>query len=287
MAMRYTTLIEPVALSPHVSRSEWAIVDCRFSLADTALGGAQYEQAHIPGAVYAHLDNDLSGPVTAGATGRHPLPSVERAAEVFSRLGLDAGVQVVAYDNQNGSIAGRLWWMLKWLGHDAVAVLDGGFQAWRAVGLPVRSGRETRDRRTFVARPRTELLAAAEDVDAARKDPASLVLDARAPERYRGETEPIDRLAGHIPGAVSVPFGGNLDSAGRFLPAPEIAERYRAVFGPIPAGKAICYCGSGVTAVHNILAVHHAGLGMPRLYPGSWSEWICDPARPIATGPEP
>ena len=195
------------------------------------------------------------------------------------------GVQVVAYDDMGGGIAGRLWAMLHWLGHDAVAVLDGGWPVWERMGLPARSGEEHRPSRRFIPRPNPGLHADPETVVRAVQDPAFRVLDARAAERFRGETEPFDPVAGHIPGAVSAPWADNLDAEGRFLPPETLRARFAPLLGDTPPERVICYCGSGVTANHNRLAMAHAGLGMPRLYPGSWSEWITDPERPVATGP--
>ncbi|GIV61135.1 MAG: putative 3-mercaptopyruvate sulfurtransferase [Rhodothermaceae bacterium] len=258
------------------------MVDCRFSLQDPERGRRAYREAHIPGAVYAHLDDDLSGPVVPGRTGRHPWPDPDALAATLSAFGIDETVQVVAYDDAGGAIAARLWGLLTWLGHDAVAVLDGGWPAWQRAGYPVRGGEERRPPRRFVPRPRPGLLVTAGDVERVRQDPAWRLLDARAPERFRGEHEPIDPVAGHIPGAVSAPFAGNLDDGGRFLPPETLRARYATLLGEVPPERVVCYCGSGVTANHVRLAMAHAGLGLPRLYPGSWSEWITDPARPVA-----
>ena len=283
--MPFTTLIDPKDLRPHLDAPEWAVIDCRFSLADTGAGRLAYRAAHVPGAVYAHLDEDLSGKIVPGVTGRHPLPDVETFARRLGAWGIDEGVQVVAYDDMGGGIAGRLWAMLRRLGHSAVAVLDGGWPRWKREGLPARTGEEHRPPRRFIPRPIPALHADAEDVARAANDPAWRVLDARAAERFRGETEPYDPVAGHIPGAISAPWAENLDAEGRFLPPEVLRARFEALLGGVPAERVICYCGSGVTANHNRLAMAHAGLGLPRLYPGSWSEWITDPARPVATGP--
>ncbi len=280
----HTTLITPDDLHAHLDDPAWAVVDCRFSLADTERGRRAYGEAHIPGAVYAHLDDDLSGPILPGVTGRHPLPETGAFAQTLSNWGIDAGVQVAAYDDFGGGIAARLWWMLRWMGHDAVAVLDGGFPAWQRLGLPTRPGVETRSPRRFVPQPRPARLVDVETVDARRSDPAYRLVDARAAERYRGEHEPIDPIAGHIPGAVSAPFAGNLDDDGCFLPPDTLRARFETLLGDVPPEHAICYCGSGVTAAHNLLALVHAGLGEALLYPGSWSHWITDPTRPVAVG---
>jgi thiosulfate/3-mercaptopyruvate sulfurtransferase len=285
--MTYTTLISPSELSSHLSNPNWAIVDCRFDLKDAGRGRREYTLAHIPGAVYAHLDEDLSGPVVRGLTGRHPLPTVDSAAQTFARLGIGADVQVVAYDDLGGALAAaRLWWLLRWLGHDAAAVLDGGWQAWIAdESRPAHEqGVEARPPRAFAPRERPEMVVTASQVDAARQDTAFRVLDARAADRYRGENETIDPVAGHIPGAISCPFAGNLNPSGAFRPADRLKARFERLLGGTPADQAIFYCGSGVTAAHNILAMAHAGLGLARLYAGSWSEWITDGRRPVAAG---
>jgi thiosulfate/3-mercaptopyruvate sulfurtransferase len=282
--MPYETLIDTETLERHLHDPDWTIVDCRFSLGDATRGRADYEAAHVPGAVYAHLDDDLSGPVEPGRTGRHPLPDPAALATTLGRLGIGSGVQVVAYDDARGGIAVRLWWLLGWLGHDAVAVLDGGWPRWIAEGRPTRSGAETRHERGFDPRPRPERIASVDDVMAAGASPHRVLVDARAGERYRGEHEPIDPVAGHIPGAVSVPWAGNVDEEGRFLKPAQLRSRY-ADIARSGTEDVICYCGSGVTANHDILAMVHAGLPRPRLYPGSWSEWLTDPTRGRETGP--
>jgi thiosulfate/3-mercaptopyruvate sulfurtransferase len=280
--MNYKTIITVNDLIQHCDNPDWAIIDCRFSLADTGLGRCSYLESHIPGAVYAHLDEDLSSPVIPGVTSRHPMPEVEIVAMTFSNWGISSGVQVVAYDDAGGALAAsRLWWMLRWLGHDAVAVLDGGWQAWQKEGYPVRDGSEAHSPRTFTPVVKSELLVTADDVDAMRLDSSYLVVDSRAEERYRGEVEPIDPVAGHIPGAVSAPYAKNLDSEGKFLAVEKLRERYQTLLGDIPAERSVFYCGSGVTSIHNILAMAYAGLGEGCLYAGSWSEWITDPQRPV------
>jgi thiosulfate/3-mercaptopyruvate sulfurtransferase len=281
--MAYTTLISAGTLARHLEDAHWAIVDCRFTLADPSQGMRDYVHAHIPGAVYADLDKDLSGPVVPGETGRHPLPSIEPASINFSKLGIGPGVQVVAYDGAGGAMAaGRLWWMLHWLGHAAAAVLDGGWPGWILENRPVRAGLESRPVRSFVPAPRQELLASVGDVEAARLDPDYRLFDARSAERYHGRNETIDPVAGHIPGAVSDPYTDDLTAEGAFRPVEELRRRYQKLLGGVPAGRAIFYCGSGVTSVVNLLALQHAGLGEGRLYAGSWSEWITDPGRAVA-----
>ncbi len=282
--MRHETIISPAELDRSLDEKNWAVIDCRFSLADPPRGRADYLRSHIAGAVYAHLEEDLSGAIVRGRTGRHPLP----AADVFSRTlscwGIDAGTQVVVYDDAGGAIAARLWWMLNWVGHDAVALLDGGWQAWTRAGYPVRTGEESRVERPFAAAVRPWLAASAGEVASIRSDPAYRLLDARSGARYRGETEPIDPVAGHIPGATSAPYEDNLDPDGIFLPPGALRRRFEKLLGGVPPGNVVCYCGSGVTAAHDLLAIAHAGFGKSRLYAGSWSEWITDPNRPIARG---
>src|SRR5690242_12480165 len=219
--MTYTTLIPAATLAAHLADPDWAVVDCRFSLAEPERGRRDYDQAHIPGAVYAHLNTDLSAEVVPGRTGRHPLPPVERITQTLSDWGIDARTQVVAYDDADGSMAVRVWWLLGWLGHDAVAVLDGGWAAWQQAGYPVAGGQEARPPRTFVPHPRPERILSAADVQARLRDPAFRLLDARTAPRYRGEQEPIDPVAGHIPGALSAPYAENVDPAGHFLSAEE------------------------------------------------------------------
>ena len=272
----YTTLISCLELADHLGDDTFVVVDCRFSLAEPDRGREDYTRSHIPGAVYAHLNDDLSGEIIPGKTGRHPMPPVDEMAERFGAWGLADGVQVVAYDDAGGSIAARLWWMLQYLSHDAVAVLDGGWPRWVASDLPTRSGTESRPPRRFTPRPRTEWIADAATVEAIRTRDSWKLVDARDAERYRGEVEPIDPVAGHIPGAVSAPFKENLNADGYFREPGELRQRFAEVVGDTPADHVISYCGSGVTAAHNLLAMAYAGLGHGRLYPGSWSEWIIE-----------
>lgn len=275
----YTTLIRPAELQALASPPT-IIIDCRFSLADTEEGRRAYQSGHIPGAQYAHLDEDLSGPIVPGQTGRHPLPSVEEAATLFGSWGIEAGVQVVVYDDKKGAIASRLWWMLRWLGHDQVAVLEGGWSAWLAAGGAVSTEITDPAATVFVPQERSHWIIDAGQVDQIRQDEHHQVIDSRAAARYRGEVEPIDPVAGHIPGARNLPFPDNWQPDGHLKPAAELRER----FAGLSAATTVFYCGSGVTACHNLLAFAHAGLGDARLYPGSWSEWITDQNREVATG---
>ncbi len=257
------------------------VIDCSFDLADTGAGERAFAQGHLPGAVYAHLDRDLAGPKT-GRNGRHPLPARDDWAETLARLGVTPARAVVVYDAQGGMYAARAWWMLLWAGHRAASVLDGGLQAWQAAGGAVESGAVSP-----VPAPSPYLLGdslvATIDADALQASLGRVtVLDARAGERYRGEVEPLDKRAGHIPGARSRFFKDNLDALGRFKPASELRTAFTA-FGAEPA-QVVHQCGSGVTACHNLLAMSAAGLQGSALYPGSWSEWSSDPARPVAVG---
>lgn len=280
----FTTLIETAEVAAHLDDPNWAFIDCRFFLNHPELGEKQYLDAHIPGAVYAHLDRDLSGPIVPGATGRHPLPDVDVFVATLSKWGIDEHVQVVAYDGAGGMVAGRLWWMLNWVGHSRVAVLNGDYRAWFHEERPTRSGEESRSPRNFVAQPHPERVVTAQEVLASLNNPTMKLLDARGRDRFRGENETMDAKAGHIPGAKSAPFTENLDAHGRFLPAEELAARFNNLLGDSTVDETILYCGSGVSASHNALAMAIAGLGTPRIYSGSWSDWITDDSRPIATG---
>lgn len=282
--MIYTTLISTEDLANYLGDDNWVIVDCRFALTNTEQGRREYEQGHIAGAVYAHLDEDLSGPIISGKSGRHPLPAPAEFGRTLSNWGITNDTQVVAYDGAGGGVAARLWWMLRWLGHEAVAVLDGGWSRWQSEGRPARSGAESNEPRPFSPKPRPELVLDAGRINEIRADSSYRLLDARGADRYRGENETLDPVAGHIPGAQPLPFAGNLGEDSAFLPVEELARRFEAVLGDTPPEQTVFYCGSGVTAAHNVLAMLHAGLGEARLYPGSWSEWITDPNRPVATG---
>jgi len=281
--LAYTTLVGTGELARHLADARWIAVDCRFQLADEAWGEQRYLATHIPGAVYAHLNRDLSGPPT-GANGRHPLPDPDVLVQTFIRLGIGRGMQVVAYDQDNGMFASRLWWMLRWMGHEAIAVLDGGFRKWTAEGRPSDSGNNARPAGRFTGSPRPGMTADARDVTAFLERRDAVLLDARAPARYRGEIEPIDRAPGHIPGAVNYCFQQNVDELGVFRPDADLRTQLSAALGRVPAPQVVCYCGSGVTACHNLLAMERAGMQGGRLYAGSWSEWSSDPSRPVERG---
>jgi thiosulfate/3-mercaptopyruvate sulfurtransferase len=274
----FTTLIDSPTLSQHIEDNDWVLIDCRFSLADTTAGRRAYEKEHIMGAVYAHLDHDLSGPPVTD-NGRHPLPTPVSLIQLFSRLGIDRNKQVIVYDDANGMVASRLWWMLRYMGHEAVAVLAGGWQAWKKADLPIFSGTEINPPAIFTGSPRSEWLVQIDEVP-----DVPLLIDSRSPDRYRGENETIDAQAGHIPRAVNYFYQDNWSKDGRYLPPAQLQERLTQLLGDTPANEAVFYCGSGVSACANLLALTQAGLGNGRLYVGSWSEWSRDEERPIATG---
>ncbi len=283
--MHYTTLIDVAGLARLIGKPGTAVLDCRFDLAAPQAGRMAYLQAHIPGAVYADLDLDLSGPVGPG-TGRHPLPQREDLAARCGALGIDSETQVILYDQANGAFAARAWWLLRWLGHRCAAVLDGGLNAWRAAGLTVQAGDNAAAPRKFLVRPATVAIATTSAVVANLRDRTRLVIDARTPERFAGTVEPIDAVAGHVPEAVNHPFSANLGPEGRFLAQPELRRRWDAIRGVRQPEELIVMCGSGVTACHHLLALEIAGLGGAALYAGSWSEWIRDPERPVARDPD-
>jgi thiosulfate/3-mercaptopyruvate sulfurtransferase len=281
--MAFTTLISTAVLSMNIDDPAFAIVDCRYKLDDGSWGEREYTAAHIPGAVFADLGHDLAGPKN-GTNGRHPLPDAHALAQTFSRLGITSGVQVVAYDQGNGMFASRLWWLLRWLGHDAAAVLDGGFAKWIAEGRPTGSGAERRAQRDFTGSPRQAMAVGVGEVMSHLGTSAWRLVDARAPERYRGESEPIDKTPGHIPGAANHFYQWNLDEQGLFHTPEQLRARLQGSVGDVRPDQIVCYCGSGVTACHNLLALEHAGLKGAKLYAGSWSEWSSDPSRPVEKG---
>ena len=277
----FTTLVSTGVLASHID--DPVIVDCRAKLDDEAWGEREYAASHIPGAVHADLNRDLSGRKTE-SNGRHPLPDPQTLGQTFGRLGITSGRQVVAYDHDNGQWASRLWWLLRWMGHDAVAVLDGGFAKWVEEGRPTAHGVEHNDARVFTAAPRAEMSV---DVGAVALRLGSRewrLLDARAPERYRGEIEPIDRVPGHIPGAVNHFYGDNVTADKTFKTPEQLRKDFASVIGGTTPDHIICYCGSGVTACHNLLAMEHAGIRGAKLYVGSWSEWSADASRPVERG---
>lgn len=278
------TLISAAELEAMRSRGDVLIVDARFDLSDSGKGEHDYAAAHVPGARYAHLDRDLSDLGKRGM-GRHPLPNDAGFSAALSRWGWRRDVDVVVYDDANGALAAaRLWWLLRLAGHERVAVLDGGFAAWRATGLPLEAGAvSSAPSEAGVALDREQVVWF-EELEARLADRAALLLDARAAPRFRGEVEPVDPIAGHVPGAVNRAFSENLDPTGRFKPAAELRREFEGLLGGRAAREVVHMCGSGVTACHNLLAMEHAGLAGSRVFAPSWSGWIADRTRPVARG---
>lgn len=270
----FDTLITTKELVNHLQDERCIIFDVRFNLAEPDAGRAEYLKAHIPGSQFLHLDEDLSSPIIKGVTGRHPLPDAAAFEKLLRTRGVDNDHQVIVYDHGHGGIAARLWWMLRWLGHEAVAVLDGGWAAWIADDLPVDDLIPQKDPGNFSAIIDNNLIRLKSDVDRMRQDPESKVVDARTENRYLGKEEPIDPIAGSIKGAVNKPWPSNLNDKGRWKSPDALREEWESVLQDIPATNTVCYCGSGVTACHDILSIKHAGLGDALLYPGSWSEYL-------------
>ncbi|HEX5802541.1 MAG TPA: sulfurtransferase [Azospira sp.] len=278
--MTWTTLIDGATLARHLDDPDWCVVDLRHQLSDTAYGERAYAASHIPGAVFLHLDRDLSGPMT-GSNGRHPLPDPAALVARLGAAGIGCGTQVVVYDDAQGMIAGRLWWLLRWLGHPQVALLDGGFPLWQAEGRAVSAELPQRPAAHFAGTPQDNTV----DADwllAHLDSPELCLIDVRGPDRFRGENETIDPVGGHIPGARNRFFKDNLDADGRFKPAAQLRAEHLALLAGNDPRHAVLQCGSGVSACLGLLAMEIAGLPGARLYPGSWSEWCSDPARPVA-----
>lgn len=286
----FETLIAPAELADrraelelrrerHPGDPQWVVVDCRFDLTSPERGEQEYLSAHIPGATYAHLDRDLSGTKT-GTNGRHPLPTIDEMAARFGAMGIGPGTQVVAYDQDSGMYAARLWWMLRFMGHEAVAVLDGGLAAWTRNGGPLEAGRVSMTPVTFEARPHPEWRLT---VDQVAKGQDGVLVDARSPDRFKGVGETLDPVGGHIPGARNRFFQQNLGNDMTFKPAEELRAQWETVLQGTDPKNAVMYCGSGVTACHNLLSLEVAGLPGARIFPGSWSEWSADRNRPVET----
>ncbi|AXA92404.1 sulfurtransferase [Massilia sp. YMA4] len=281
----FKTLIDAATLAQHVNDPDWIVIDCRHDLMNPAFGRDAYAAGHIPGALFASIDDDLSG-AKRGADGvfrgRHPLPERATLIATLRRFGIGDTTQVVAYDAHGGMYAARLWWLLRWLGHEAVAVLDGGLPAWQALGQPLATDTPTRPAGNLSDRPALTRTVTVDDVLANITSNTNVVIDARANDRFRGENETMDPVGGHIPGARNRFFKDNLQADGTFKPAEQLWQAFTPLF--TKPTSAIMQCGSGVTACHNLLAMEVAGLPGAALYPGSWSEWCADPARPVAKG---
>jgi thiosulfate/3-mercaptopyruvate sulfurtransferase len=282
----YDSIVDADTLCANLGDPAWRVIDCRHDLLRPDAGEQDYVAGHVPGAVFAQLDRDLSGP-RSGSNGRHPLPSADALAERFRQWGVDPHTQIVAYDAANGQFAGRLWWLARWLGHQRVALLDGGWQAALKAGLAAQSTVPHYRAGTFVRRASLAPVVDADTVASARLRGDRLVIDARAADRYAGQNESIDPVAGHIPGAVNRFWQQNLRGDGRFKSAEQLRREFESLLGARKPAGLIVQCGSGVTACHHLVALHRARLHGAALYPGSWSEWIADPARPIAVGPDP
>jgi thiosulfate/3-mercaptopyruvate sulfurtransferase len=281
--MSYNTLVSVTDLAAHLDDPDWIVCDCRHDLADYEAGRRAYAQSHIPGARFLHLDEDLSGPKT-GVNGRHPLPHPITLTLRLGALGIDNAKQIVAYDASGGSYAARLWWMLRWVGHNGVAVLDGGWQAWVKSRQPVTADSPPVTPTTFNPNLQPDRATDSRYIAKHLGRSEVRIVDARSPDRFRGENETLDPVAGHIPGAVNRFFRLNLDGEGHFKSAAELNREFSAVVGGRSPARVIHQCGSGVTACHNLLAMEIAGLSGSILYPGSWSEWCSDPSRPVARG---
>lgn len=281
--MKAELIVSPRDLAAHLKDPEWVVFDVRHDLGDTERGRRDYRAGHVPGAYFLHLDEDLSGAKT-GTNGRHPLPDVAKLAARLSQCGVAPGRQVVAYDDAGGSSASRLWWLLRWLGHERVSLLDGGYPAWLREGLPVEAATPPAREGRFEPRPLLGAVADIHYVGAFRTSPTVRLIDARSAERFSGASETIDPVAGHIPGSMNRFWKLNLAQDGRFKPPAELRREFEALLGEANASLAVHLCGSGVTACHNLFAMELAGLGSSRLYPGSWSEWCADKSRPVATG---
>jgi len=282
--MPLAQLISPQQLAERQKSTGLVILDCRFALEDPDYGLCSYAEGHIDGSQYADLERHLSGPVIKGVTGRHPLPAADTFAEQLRAWGIHATTDVVLYDDGPGAFAARAWWLLAWLGkRDGVFILDGGLKAWHVAGFPLSLDAPVTEPGTFAGTPDNHLLLDAEHLQKRLGQPGLTLIDARAQARFRGDVEPIDPIAGHIPGAQCAAFNENLGSDGRFLPADQLRQRFAAQLQGRSPEDLVAYCGSGVTACHNLFALSLAGYPLGKLYAGSWSEWITDPARATAT----
>ncbi len=279
--MHYTTLITADALHQNLDQADWVIVDCRFSLADASAGASAYRRGHLPNARYADLNKDLSSAVKS-YTGRHPLPDAETFSRKLGEWGIGNNTQVIAYDDADGAFAARLWWLLRWVGLTRVAVLDGGLPYWKKQGLPLTTHLPQPKTTHYRSYQDNSLWLSALDVQNHLAQKTIKLLDARTAVRYRGEQEPIDPIAGHVPGALNYPMQCNLDAQHLFLPASKLKKQFQQLIDTTPSEQIVHMCGSGVTACHNLLAMEHAGLIGSKLYAGSWSEWITNKNREVA-----
>ena len=284
--MTYTTIVAGAVLAEHLDDPDWIILDCQHDLMQPAFGREAYAREHLPGARFVALDDDLAGPKN-GSNGRHPLPGVEALTAVFSRLGVSAGKQVVVYDGAQNMYAGRVWWTLKWLGHEAVALLDGGLGKWKADGRPLTTAVPAATPAVFTPHVNAAIKVDADYVAARLREGTARIIDARAPERYDGSQETIDPVGGHIPGALNRFWKSNVNADGTYKPAAVLRAEFEALLGGRAPAEVIQQCGSGVTALHNFVAMEVAGLSGSKLYPSSWSEWCADPKRPVAKGATP
>ncbi len=282
--MYINTIVSTEDLASHIEDPQWIVFDCRFTLTDPDAGRQVYAKGHIPGARYIHLDEDLSAPIQLGRTGRHPLPDPRALTEKLCAWGVGVNKQVVVYDDSFGAMAVRMWWLLRWMGHPAVALLDGGYPKWTREMRPVTHEVPEARKASCACLPEYSQLADADEVLEASSTGSALIIDARPERRFTGEYEPLDPVAGHVPGAINWSFEENLDLDGTFQPPEALRETYQSLLKGRPAWQVIHMCGSGVTACHNVLAMEIAGLPGSRLYPGSWSEWVTDPSRPVALG---
>lgn len=278
----YTTLVSAHELKDGLGNSDCLVIDCRFNLADTAAGELAYQQAHIPNAFYLHLDRDLSSPITP-LSGRHPLPAPEMLSATLQQCGVSSSSQIVVYDDCGGMMAARCWWLLRWLGHQSVAVLNGGLPAWVDAGFPIETDIPCGVKGDFVGSANQDACLSQTQLKAFQIGKDIQLIDARAAERFAGKVEPIDPVAGHIPNALNRPLMDNLDG-GFFKPAEQLRDEWLSVIDDVAPTDVVHMCGSGVTACHNLLAMEHAGLSGSRVYPGSWSEWIRDPQNPVTVG---
>jgi thiosulfate/3-mercaptopyruvate sulfurtransferase len=283
--MIYTALVDTETLASNLP-SDWRLFDCRYVLNDPGEGERRYHAGHIPGALYLHLDRDMAGAVTP-ESGRHPLPNPESLTEKLRKAGVSHTSQIVAYDDAGGAFAARLWWLMRWLGHQQVAVLDGGIDKWIKENRPITQAASTRGRvprGDFQPHPDDRRWVKSDYVAICVQQHSGRLLDARALSRFRGDEEPIDSVAGHVPGAVNLPFTGNVNSDSCFKSPRELRRRFETALEGIAPADSVCMCGSGVTACHNLLAMEVAGMHGARLYVGSWSEWIRNPSHPVERG---